>query len=595
MTSKFATLVQVIDALRREAPAAYKRYRPKEDEPEKLNNAMSRSFIHLYLKVKFGILDFMSREYLITDDSDDGGVDAYFIDKKNKVVHIIQSKFRISEKNFEEKQLSLDDLARMEVDEIVKGQENGSNGRPYNGKIKQFQSEVNDTHLITQYNYKIVVLANFKHHDILEKIYKGYKIDVFDYSRSYSELVFPVVSGTYFKAGDLHISINLENTNSGNTRVSYTATVGSIEAEVTLIFAPVKEIGAVMSTYRNSILKYNPRSYLGLSNNEVNSSIAQTIIDSTGNEFALYNNGITIVADEAGYSDKTGKKSVAHLDLINPQIINGGQTAYTLCKIYDDTKSGKTPPEVLEGKEVLLKIITIDPSGSTEEERRALIEKISRATNHQTSVDEADRRSSETIQLKLQKLFFDKYGLFYERKAGEFFDGLQSGYIGKEMLVDREQLMRVALARNHQISETRARIKNFFSTEAFEKNPLSEDDIDKYAFGYACYQFLTSELSRSRKMKTPYFERKYGTALRYGRFAVVAVAINKFWVRGEQDPEQAATQVLNQWIDFEKWAKEQPRNVRYFGVSKNDWVSYYKGETINIDVKDFDFSMAETN
>jgi hypothetical protein len=50
-----------------------------------------------------------------------------------------------------------------------------------------------------------------------------------------------------------------------------------------------------------------------------------------------------------------------------------------------------------------------------------LHKEISRATNQQTAVDDADRRSNDKIQIELQK-----YGLFYERKRGEFFDGLST-------------------------------------------------------------------------------------------------------------------------------------------------------------------------
>ncbi len=590
---KYTTLVQVLDALRKEAPTENRRYHAGKNEIEKINNARSRAFIHLYLKVKFGILDFSQREKLITDDKDDGGIDAYYIDQLHKTVHVIQAKFRTNEQNFEEKQIDLDDLVKMEIDEIVKGDENGSNGRPYNGKIKQLQRDITNTRLISQYKYKIVILANFKTHKFLAKMYKDYDIEIFDYEKSYSQLVFPVISGTYFKAGDLHISINLDNTSGGNTRVSYTATTSDLEANVTLIFAPVREIGAMMSKYRNSILEYNPRSYLGLSKNPVNSSIASTITESTTNEFALFNNGITIVADEAGYSDKTGKKGIAHLDLVNPQIINGGQTAYTLCKIHDDVNQNKIDASVFKNKEVLLKIITVDPEASSKKHRQILIEKISRATNHQTNIDDADRRSNEKIQIELQKLFYEKYGLFYERKAGEFFDGIDAKYIDKKLLVDREQLMRVALAESFRISETRAQIHNFFSAEAFYNPPLNEELIDKYAFGYACFQYLSSEVSRSRKEKKPYYTEKFGTALRYGRYGVVSVALNQLWVDENSDIATIAKAILYQWKDFEINVRKKKINKKYFTDTHADWVSYYKGDTINKDISTYRFKSAK--
>ncbi|HCG7184522.1 TPA: hypothetical protein NJ331_004405 [Vibrio parahaemolyticus] len=49
--TKYANLVNVLDQLRFEAPGEMKKYRPKQDDIEKINQARSRTLIHLYLKV----------------------------------------------------------------------------------------------------------------------------------------------------------------------------------------------------------------------------------------------------------------------------------------------------------------------------------------------------------------------------------------------------------------------------------------------------------------------------------------------------------------------------------------------------------------
>ena len=63
-----------------------------------------------------------------------------------------------------------------------------------------------------------------------------------------------------------------------------------------------------MSKYKNSILKYNPRNYLSLSNNKVNRKILESIISNNANDFAIYNNGITIIADSFELTETTGTK-----------------------------------------------------------------------------------------------------------------------------------------------------------------------------------------------------------------------------------------------------------------------------------------------
>jgi hypothetical protein len=92
--SKYGTLINILDQVRFEAPKEYVKYRPIKTDLEKVNQARSRALIHLYLKVSFGLLDFIDREKIITDGSYDGGIDAYFIDNKNKKIYFIQSKFR---------------------------------------------------------------------------------------------------------------------------------------------------------------------------------------------------------------------------------------------------------------------------------------------------------------------------------------------------------------------------------------------------------------------------------------------------------------------------------------------------------------------
>ena len=72
--NQYEILVNILDELRNEAPAAYRRYYPAPDEHEKLDNARSRTFIHLFLKVRYGLGEFNERENYITDDAGDGGI-----------------------------------------------------------------------------------------------------------------------------------------------------------------------------------------------------------------------------------------------------------------------------------------------------------------------------------------------------------------------------------------------------------------------------------------------------------------------------------------------------------------------------------------
>lgn len=140
----------------------------------------------------------------------------------------------------------------------------------------------------------------------------------------------------------------------------------------------------------------------------------ESIIKCAANDFAIYNNGITIIADSFELTETTGTKNVGQVIMTNPQIINGGQTAYVLSKIYEEQKDDYS---VFNGKEVMLKVIILT---SDTELNIDFIEHISNATNQQTRIEEADRRSNEKIQIAIETAIFDIFGYFYERKRVSF-------------------------------------------------------------------------------------------------------------------------------------------------------------------------------
>src|SRR5205085_2997398 len=81
------------------------------------------------------------------------------------------------------------------------------------------------------------------------------------------------------------------------------------------------------------LVAQNVRYFLGNSG-PVNREIRQTLLQARANEFSLINNGMTVVCDQilltAGGSFP--------IKLVNPQIVNGGQTAVVVWTI------GSNPP-----------------------------------------------------------------------------------------------------------------------------------------------------------------------------------------------------------------------------------------------------------
>lgn len=511
---KYQILINILDKIRSNAPIdLFGKYNPPFSETEKLNQARARAYIHLYLKVKFGILNFIEREHYITDGGYDGGIDGYYINHDNKTIYFVQSKFRIHEKNFEEKEIKLEEILAMDINRILGGEKSDEMGNSYNGKILQLQREISQLDNIGRFSYKVIILANLSPISDykIRQLTGGFSTDIINHQNCYEDLIFPVISGTYFTATDLNINIDLSNKNAGS-KISYTVLTKRGECEITVLFVPAIELGKIMSKYKNSILKFNPRSYLDLEGKKVNSSIRETIINRDTNEFALFNNGITMLSDETYINEKIGQKNKAQLIVKNPQIINGGQTSYTLSRIYLENIDNNVE-SLFQNKEVLLKIITLldksDVDGKIE-----LIEEISTATNQQTPVNNADRFSNEQLHLKLQSILFDRYGLLYERKRGEFGDGVYSGYIENSMLVERNLFFRMYYASNGQINKSRE--KKLFLNQDFNLETLKDfNKLDNAYFGYLYFKNKNKTHGINQKISISIYVKIYAMTILY--------------------------------------------------------------------------------
>lgn len=602
---KYDTLLSILDHLRREAPAGYKSYYPLDNDIDGLNKARSKAFIHLFLMAKFGLVEFMEREEYITEGPSDGGIDAYFIDSENRLIYLIQSKFRDNEKNFLDREILFKELVQMDIEKIIdNGDETDEKGVPYNDKIKRLIGVINKIPDVAKWRYKIIILANLNPNVTkaqLQKVVGKFETEVYNHERVYSELVFRVVQGTYYNPSELNISINLSKASLQSSEITYTVQTQNLDCDITVLFVPTVEIAKALYKYRNAILRYNPRSYLELANNDVNKDIARSITDIKTNEFALYNNGITVLSADTHYNKQIGKKDQAQLIIKQPQIINGGQTAFTLSRLYENCLDGELNIDIFNDKEVLLKIITL-PEEAVEnvDSHLKLIEDISKATNKQSPVDDADRRSNDYVQIKIQEHIFDTYGYFYERKRGEFADGVHFGYIRRENIIDREQFIRLCKCCDMEpASARRSSKKQLFQIESFNKTLSDDSRYKEYFFAYKAWQYLLAiEKGYSKGKKNRHGELQYGNGLLYGKYAIISACMLFY----KEDESLASLgmfvdDILKQWQKFESYVMTLPTNSSYFRVYKDEetgieqrdlnFDNYYKGKTLDKDILTF--------
>jgi len=579
----YKTLLNTLDSLRKEAPKSFKRYHPKESNAEQLNQARAKAFAHLFLKVRFGVLHFADRQALICDGTQDGGVDAYYIDEDNRTIYLIQSKFRTSEKNFEEKSIEVAELLRMEVGRISKGEPQDSNGQPFSARITDLQKKINNTRNIALYDWKVVLLANLHkvNDEQLKRLIDNMKYEVFDHSRTYRELVFPLTTGTYFKPNEIVITINLGHKSHPQLSQAVDTPLGP--CNVRIIYVPIIEIARITAKYKNSLLRYNPRNYLSLKKNEVNKSIRDTVLNTSQNEFSLRNNGITVLADYSSVTDRTGVSGEGQLIIKDPQILNGGQTATTLAMILEDEHAGSA---VFGSKEVLLKIIE-KPRNASDEGLMLFIETISDATNMQSRIVEADRRANDPKMLQLQSHFFDNFGLFLERKRGEFQYGLDSKVISKKNVIDRVSLLRAVTAYNGSPSKARSSEDKMFEEEQFQRL-LDNFDLAKITRAYFTLQAIEQMNNEKKQQQT--------LTITYGKYALLyatALIGNDDESRSSPVETQAflnVQRILNKWGSFEEHVRPLPSNAKYVLPDGFNFDGYYKGSTVSDDVLNYEWT-----
>lgn len=157
------------------------------------------------------------------------------------------------------------------------------------------------------------------------------------------------------------------------------------------------DIGNMFAKAGNRLFAKNIRGYLG--STEINESISETI-NKEPNNFWYYNNGVTIVCDDAK-RETQGGEDVIIVD--GAQVINGQQTTRTL----NDNDSADT--------NLLIKIIKIPKDLENNGDYDRLVNSIVKATNWQNYISPSDLVSNDYIQVYLEREF-RKVGYQYIRK-----------------------------------------------------------------------------------------------------------------------------------------------------------------------------------
>ena len=183
------------------------------------------------------------------------------------------------------------------------------------------------------------------------------------------------------------------------------------EFEVYIAILPAQLLYELYHEHGARLLELNVRSFLQ-ARGKVNRGIRNTLKDEPS-AFIAYNNGISATAE--WIETTIGEQGLGLTRLRGLQIVNGGQTVASIHRAKDREKMD------LSAAFVQAKLTVVRP-----EQVETLVPLISRFSNTQNQVNEADFSANHPFHVKLQKLALtawvpgEQSRWFYERARGQY-------------------------------------------------------------------------------------------------------------------------------------------------------------------------------
>jgi len=326
----------------------------------------------------------------LTGDKSDKGVDAILIDERAKQVHLVQGKFHRSLGEYKEKRNDVLGLADLGI-------------LPWESKA-----------VLNAFYSKLDPLVHQKFEDLVRYVRRnGYELRLYYVttgrcskviSNEAMERVRQAEGPVEISIFDAHqVVITFKDYLDGvapavRTLLLRIASEDAIQTEGAIhrfdsekqieswVFSmSAKDVGEMYAKAGIRLFARNIRGYLG--ENNINEAMAYTIRKEPRN-FWYYNNGVTIVCDEAKREIEGGQDV---LRVERPQVINGQQTTRILHKNQSTRAS------------LLVRVIKIPRTPGDEDEYDDLVSSIVRATNWQNAIRPSDLVSNDHIQVFLER------------------------------------------------------------------------------------------------------------------------------------------------------------------------------------------------
>ena len=346
----------------------------------------------------------------ITDGFHDNGIDAVYFDSREKVLFVVQTKWKHDGTGSIERGDALKfitgvkDLINTEFDR-------------FNDKIKNRSVEILDA--LSLANTRIVLLVAYTGQATLsQEVSRDFK-DFLNDMNDPSE----VVELRVLRQGNLHgivasgtlgapINFDVVLKDWGQIREPFSAYYGLVSAT---------EVADWWNKYYPKLFMPNIRSFLG--ETEINQSIVGTLL-SEPEKFWYFNNGITALCSKirkkplGGNTHETGV-----FECLDVSVVNGAQTVGAIA-----TANTKSPDQVAKAA-VLIRFISLESCP----EDFAL--RVTRTTNTQNRIDSRDFVSLDTENQERIRTELQLEGIEYIYKAGYTVRDSRSGFDFLEAIV----------------------------------------------------------------------------------------------------------------------------------------------------------------
>ncbi|AYQ31160.1 AIPR family protein [Runella sp. SP2] len=361
------------------------------------------------------ITDMDFNKEIFGETFEDYGIDAIYIDKENRIINLFNFKFR--EKFNKDKSQSINEtvISTKFVNALI-----NENISHLDNKLKKYaQLIVDNLNSNEVWEWKLYVVSNEsvelnRNEPSLKQLEQLYDLEIIPLGLNNIKELMSLrpepINAKLIVDKDAIMSFSESSISSSKSYIlrlpiNELIRISVRSKEVRMNYGIEDYTSLFKEELEFSVLFDNVRGFV--MNSKYNDNIEKTLI-SNPTKFFMYNNGITITANDVSAEPVNAGKKVI-LTINNFQVLNGGQSLRTIHNF--NKKSATNIIENLANSEILVRVFkTTSDTG--------LINKIAEYTNSQNAISSIDLKSLSSEQIEIEQ-FLDVNNIIYARKNGD--------------------------------------------------------------------------------------------------------------------------------------------------------------------------------